>query len=405
MQKMTMNVLLSLLIQSKITGRGMTSNGRLYVMLMETITDHDNRAKTAEESILNKFNNEVTHHESYRKLERFLSRFVHTGKGYPYELFSFDKFEKSADYRQFLLAMSDFIDAVIDKEKLVPLVYTFLEILRQDTSITMILYGHKFIPKERLFGSFAHPNKICAESLLLGLLYHVHKNPDTAEYVELLEVPEKRSFKVIRYSNESSLDLNMPINLIENIHETASRQKPATMKYQLELSGGDELPESGNIYIYGSGGAGKTTFLRSLMGRNNTVDFYFPLYRYKYEVHDDFSRECCYILLQILLKYHYQYEYDNYNALIANEGKTAVLHQLKELDRLMKSTPVNGQPAYTLLLDGMNEMSVNLQVLLTDEIEMICRDWKNVRIIITGRTIPKYTVFKSFLQAEKMMNG
>ena len=34
MQKMTMNVLLSLIIQSKITGRGMTSNGRLYVMLI-----------------------------------------------------------------------------------------------------------------------------------------------------------------------------------------------------------------------------------------------------------------------------------------------------------------------------------------------------------------------------------
>lgn len=400
MQKMTMNVLLSLIIQSKITGRGMTSNGRLYVMLMEIIADHDNRSKTAEESILNKFNNEVTHHESYRKLERFLSRFVHTGKGYPYELFSFDKLENSTDYREFILAMKGFTDAVIDKEKLESLVYTLIEILRQDTSITTIMYGHKFIPKERLFGSFAHPNKICAEALLLGLLYHVHINPDTAECVELLEVPEKRSFKVIRYCGESSLNTDMPVNLIENIHETASRQKPATMKYQLELSDGSELPHNQNIFLYGSGGAGKTTFLRSLMGRNNTVDFYFPLYRYKYEVHDDFSGECCYILLQILLKYHYQYEYDNYNALIANEGKSAVLHQLKELDRLMKSTPVNGQPAYTLLLDGVNEMSVNLQVLLTDEIEMICRDWKNVRIIITGRTIPKYTVFKSFFQTE-----
>ncbi len=400
MQKLTLNVLLSLIIQSKITGKGMTSNGRLYVMLMEMIADHDNGSKTAEESILNKFNNEVTHHESYRKLERFLSRFVKTGQGYPYELFSFDKFEKSTDYRQFLLAMRRFIDTVIDKEKLDLLVYTLLEIIRQDMSITTILYGDKFIQKERLFGSFAHRKKICAESLLLGLLYHVHKNPDTAEYVELLEVPEKRSFKVIRYCGESSLKPDMPLNLIENIHETASRQKPVTMKYKLELSGGDELPESRNIFIYASGGAGKTTFLQSLMGRNNTVDFYFPLYRYNYEVHDDFSGECCHILLQILLKYHYQYEYDNYNALIANEGKSSVLHQLKELERLMKSTPVNGQPMYTLLLDGMNEMSINLQVLLTDEIEMICRDWKNVRIIIMGRTILKYTVFKSFFQTE-----
>ncbi len=396
MQKMTMNVLLSLLIQSKITGRGMTSNGRLYVMLMETIADHDNMAMTAEESVLNKFNNEVTHHESYRKLERFLSRFVKTGHGYPYELYSFDKFENSMDYRQFLLAMRGFTDAVIDKEKLDLLVYTLLEILRQDTSITTILYGYEFIPKERLFGTFAHPKKICAESLLLGLLYHVHKNPDTAECIELLEVPEKRSFKVIRYCGESSLNPDMPVNLIENIHETASRQKPAAMKYQLELSGGDELPKRGNIFIYGSGGAGKTTFLRSLIGKNNTVDFYFPLYRYKYEVHDDFSEECCHILLQILLKYQYQYEYDNYNALIANEGKSAVLHQLKELDRLMKSTPVNGQPAYTLLLDGMNEMSADMQSSFISEIEKICGNWRNVRIVITGRIIPACELFDEF---------
>ena len=31
----------------------------------------DNKSMTSDESILNKFNNEVTHHESYRKLERF----------------------------------------------------------------------------------------------------------------------------------------------------------------------------------------------------------------------------------------------------------------------------------------------------------------------------------------------
>lgn len=396
MHKMTMNVLLSLIIQSKITGRGMTSNGRLYVMLMEMIADHDNSSMTSEESILNKFNNEVTHHESYRKLERFLSRFVHTGKGYPYELFSFDKFEKTTKYREYLVRMRDFIDAVIDKERLECLVYTLLEILRQDTSITMILYGHEFIPKERLFGTFAHPKKICAELLLLGILYYVHKNPDAAECVELLEVPEKRSFKVIRYCGESSLDPDMPVNLIENIHETASRQKPATMKYQLELSGGDRIPESGNIFLYGSGGAGKTTFLRSLIGKNNTVDFYFSLYRYNYEVHDDFSGECCHILLQILLKYHYQYEYDNYNALIANEGKSAVLHQLKKLDRLMKSTPVNGQPAYTLMLDGMNEISTDMQACFISELEKICGNWSNVRIVITGRIIPACELLNEF---------
>ena len=84
-----------------------------------------------------------------------MSRFVKTGQGYPYGLFRFDDFENVAENHRFLLAMRRFIDTVIDKEKLDLLVYTLLEIIRQDTSITMILYGHEFIPKEHLFGSFA----------------------------------------------------------------------------------------------------------------------------------------------------------------------------------------------------------------------------------------------------------
>ena len=96
-----------------------------------------NKSMTSDESILNKFNNEVTHHESYRKLERFLSRFAKTGQGYPYGLFKFDDFENEAENHRFLLAMRRFIDTVIDKEKLDLLVYTLLEIIRQDTSITI----------------------------------------------------------------------------------------------------------------------------------------------------------------------------------------------------------------------------------------------------------------------------
>ena len=114
MQKLTLNVLLSLIIQSKVTGKGMTSNGRLFVMLMEIIADHNNKNLTSEENILNKFNNEVTHHDAYRKLERFLSRFIRTGQGYPYDLFSFEDFEDITKYSRFLHKMRSFVDIVID---------------------------------------------------------------------------------------------------------------------------------------------------------------------------------------------------------------------------------------------------------------------------------------------------
>jgi len=400
MQKMTMNVLMSLIVQCKIIGRGITSNGRLYVMLMEIIADHDNINLTSEESILNKFNNEITHHSAYRKLERFLSRFIKTGQGYPYKLFRFKSFEDVSKYTDYLNAMRCFVDTVLDKTKLDSLVYTLLEIIRQDTTIDTIMYGNSLVSKEQLFGNNAHPKKICVEALLLGLLYHVHIKPDIAICVNLIEAPEKRYFQIVQYIDNEALNLNLPINLIENIHETANRQKPAEVKYELELSNDNVFPVDRNVYIFGSGGAGKSTYTKSMLGNKNTVNFYFPLYRYNYEVHTDYSGECCHILLQILLKYHYQYEYDTYDSLIANEGKTVVLRQLTELDSIMKRTPVNNEPAYTLLLDGINEMSANMQSAFIDEIEWICSQWRNVRIIVASRTVLNYRIFDSFFKAE-----
>ena len=82
MQKMALNVLLSLVIQAKITGKGITSNGKLYVNFIKIIADRDNSELTAEESILKKFNNEPTKQNAYRKLERYLSRFLKTGRPY-----------------------------------------------------------------------------------------------------------------------------------------------------------------------------------------------------------------------------------------------------------------------------------------------------------------------------------
>lgn len=45
-------------------------------------------------------------------------------------------------------------------------------------------------------------------------------------------------------------------------------------------------------------------------------------------------------------------------------------------------------------------MPSELQEILASELELICTEWKNVQIIITGRTVPKYTVFDNFQQIE-----
>ena len=128
---------------------------------MKIIADSDNSKLTAEESILKKFNNEPTKQNAYRKLERYLSRFLKTGQGYPYELIKFTGFEKcigdTEKYSHYLCAVNKICNKILDKSKTDSLVYTLLEIMRRDDNISSILYGCNYISKKNLFGSYAHP--------------------------------------------------------------------------------------------------------------------------------------------------------------------------------------------------------------------------------------------------------
>lgn len=171
--RLTLNVLLSLIIQCKITGKGLTGNGKLLVKLIEIIENGEGTEKSKEWNILKKFNDEENKPESYHKIDKLIGRFLPNGKNFPYDKFIFSRFENSIgslkNYGFYLIQMKKFCNEVLDKSRYEQLVYTLLEIIRHDNSITNILYDSNYIPKERLFGNFAHTKKICIEALLLGL--------------------------------------------------------------------------------------------------------------------------------------------------------------------------------------------------------------------------------------------
>ena len=52
------------------------------------------------------------------------------------------------------------------------------------------------------------------------------------------------------------------------------------------------------------------------------------------------------------------------------------------------------------LLDGFNETLPELQECLAEELNWICENLKNVRIVITGRMIPQYEIFEDFSHVE-----
>lgn len=410
MLRLSLNVLLTLIIQSKITGKGKTGNGRLLVKILQAIADSSGNEKTAEKNILSRFNNEQVKANAYHKIDMLIKRFLPDGKYYSYEKITFAEFERSigdsVKCEEYYCRMRTVCDEIIDNSKIETLVYTLLEIIRQDDSIRDVLYGSSHIPKEQFFGSSAHPKQICFEALLIGLIYLTHKNPveENTQDICLMKLPKKKIFRVIRFNDSSSLDLNLPLKLEDSLRENASVYETSEMKYRLEIYCGDtiisELPESGNIFLYGTGGAGKTTLLLNQINSDNSVNFYFSLYKYKREIHEKLQSESCWILLQILLKYQYQYEYQTYESCVACEGENTVLQQLAELKSLLKITPIDGFTKYTLLLDGINELPSELQEQLVEELKYIVNEWKNVRIMITGRTVPRYAVCENFQQLE-----
>ena len=201
-----LNVILSLIMKSKRKGKGMLSNGKIYSALMLCISDHK-----CEEDLLNCFNNEVVLKEAYRKTERFLSRFLKDGKGYPYELMSFNDLESCfGDTEKMTVYMQKIekaLDLFIDAQKLDSLIYTLLELIRHDSNIKKIVYGGVYINKEELFGRYVRQKRICVEALLLGLMYQSHITPSQLECVKLMNCPDRRTFQV------SSSAMIKPLNL------------------------------------------------------------------------------------------------------------------------------------------------------------------------------------------------
>lgn len=429
--RLTLNILLYLITKAKIQGKGKTGNGRLIVQFLQVLADGKPHEKSRERTILNAFCDQPVISNAYQVIDKLLVKFLKSGRPYPYGSLHFTEFERSLndwkEYAVFLKKMRNACDSILDPYKKEELAYTLLELLRQDQQFPLVLYGKQFIPKEQLFGDAAHPRRICLPALLLGLLYQTHQLNDTEASApcELMELPKMRVFHLVDCHDDyllqpelfaELLNPDVPVSIETSVTENAvslCTEEIQTSKklflgqdegiYPLEMLFRDRtvtaLPDTGNLFLYGTGGVGKTTLL--LSQRQNTVPLLLPLYQYQpIRIPSYLQTNTCWILLQILLKYHYQYFYQTYEACAAGEGTETVLRQLTDLNALLQQNP-NGFPMqYTLMLDGLNELPVDDQDALIDELARISKEWQNVRLIITGRTVPHHALFHAFQQIQ-----
>jgi len=243
--KLTLRTLLFLIIQAKKTGNGKIGNGRMLIQFLLTFADIDGTERSDERCILRKFCDDAMLADAYKSVNRRIDRFLHEGKGYPHDRLAFTNFERNMSdlsrYRVHLAKMAKVCAQVLDETKIAPFVHTLLEILRPDDGIQQIPYGCGFLPKSTLFGTFAHQKKICLEALLLGLFYLTHKEFSTeySENPEILALPEKLPFHLVRYTKrrfstadhgdlENLLHPEFPLSLKENLHENAKRPYAVT---------------------------------------------------------------------------------------------------------------------------------------------------------------------------------
>ena len=391
------------------------------VSLLQVLADNEpNHSK--ERSILGVFTDEPVKSRAYQKIDKLLLSFLPNGKPYPYDRLQFSAFQSALGhperYAAYLKNMDECCRMLLDPQREEALAYTLLELLRNDPSVTQVSYGTGMIPKERLLANPGHPKKISLPALILGLMFQTHllRFPCSAAGIRLMAPPQDILYDLIPDTGKQCafpetlpdiLNPELQISAGEMICRFAQRQNRFSLPEQLfslEIRTPDgirtELPKQDRLILTGDGGSGKTTLLQSLANAQNNVVF-LPLFDYQKTVLPAFApAKSNWILLQILLRYVFQNAYRTYESCSAAEGGETVLRQLHALHEFLSRQPVSNTGKFTIILDGMNEISGGQADDLYSEIAQICENWHSCKLIVSGRNVPVHPVFRQFYHAE-----
>lgn len=411
-ERLTLNMLLSLVIQAKKQGKGKLGNGRLLVAMLRVIADRTD-GHSRERSVLSCFCDEPVKSCAYQKIDKQLVKFFKSGTPYPYEKLGFAAFAASlydtGRYLPYFHEMCAVYDTIISPEKSESLVFTLLELLRRDPAAEWVLYGTQYLKKESLLGDAAHRKKICAPALVFGLLYQLHSQPLYAPPVPLKEPPVIPPFVLTNHAEAcpDAAALSDFLNpnrtpppaqiLSDNAHrfyahdaQTGFPVWPLTLRSEdRELSA---LPQHENIFLYGADGAGKSTFLRAAFRGEDVIYLSLSGYQPCDSAYD--GQHSIGLLLMILLRFRYCGKYHSYEALTASEDEQIILRQLSESDAALS------QSACTLILDDFEAVPPRLTDALLSELAYDTEKWQHTRWIICGSAMPSHTLFRRFTPVE-----
>ena len=204
---------------------------------------------------------------------------------------------------------------------------------------------------------------------------------------------EKRIMPFFRSDEKRTNGSVLPINIT-----TGDSKEELSLRDALES-------KHGNLYLIGEGGIGKTTAMFSTIEQNYKENTYdptaeIPLFIELNRAPGVFGRwykgsegmKSCFVRMEIARQ-----------VLDCEELADVSNEMIKCVTDEFKRTPDNGQPKYLLLLDGLNEVSMNsitdnstivngygisefVRRLIIEEINYLITQCPNVRVMLTSRT-------------------
>ena len=409
---LTVNTFFRLIILAKRQGKGKLGNGALLAALIGTLCDFGEDTTEIQRRLVITPDH-VTVNRYADKLMQNRARFPHPDDPYGLPMTGFRALTDAPNpdektYLRYLERMYKLCSQALDPALFDALVQALLEQLRMDDSVHTLFYNCRFIEKNELFGTTAHPKKLCLEAFVTALWFHAQMVTST-ENAGALALPERQpndTFRVFLLGDVNSyiftrtyaeirplLDLEQPVSLSERIGKVCPELAISQELYPLEISylGENHLAPKllhlsrVHLFLQADGAMGKTTLLRSQPA------LYLPLASYQKQIREHLLPDVSwYFLTQILLKYHYGNAYPTWETCSACEEDADRL--FAELCGIFR----HSTPRYTLMLDGTNEIASEQLDAFVEEIAWLLQNCKGLRLIISGRAVPNYPVFSAF---------
>ena len=235
----TINAVFRMIVLAKRQGKGKLGNGVILSRLIGTLSNlGDDSAEIQRRLVITPGNIALNRYADKLVQDQVHFPFPNEPYGIPIQHFQsivLASNSGSAGYSHYLERMYRFCKDVLNTENIPSLLEGLLEQLHADASVQSIFYNRQNTPKSALYGTPAHPRRLCMEALLIGILYHTLMSGATENARGIaLPYPQDQHYRQSRYRSLFKVILIRQMRLAtpfglrritEHVHADSIKQK------------------------------------------------------------------------------------------------------------------------------------------------------------------------------------